>query len=229
MADPTQTKTDVDSLDRTTPPPLPWEDGGQPADMKGADVRGIVDTSPVEHETKSNPDAITGAPASHPLGTGIGSLSAGAAGLAIGTVFGPAGSLVGGAIGAVVGAVAGGLAGKAVAEGVNPSEEDTYWSTNYANRPYVSPGSKYEDYRPAYQYGWESRKQYVDRESFDHAETDMGRDWDKVKGQSTLVWDHAKHAARDAWERAGTAGTHDGRKTSDEGQSEEFRGPTGNG
>jgi uncharacterized protein YcfJ len=174
MADQNQTKADVDTRTRTTPPPLPRPGVLEP-NTQEVDPRDVVDRSDVVQETKTNPDAITGAPASHPFGTGIGAVSAGMAGVAIGTVLGPAGSLVGGAIGAVVGAVAGGLAGKAVAEGVNPSEEDAYWSTNYANRPYVSPGSDYKDYRPAYQYGWESRRQYVDRESFDQVESDMGR------------------------------------------------------
>src|SRR3982751_4572243 len=61
----------------------------------------------------SNPDPITGAPGSHPIGTGIGAAGGGiAAGAAIGSFAGPVGTV----IGAVVGAVAGGLAGKGVAE-----------------------------------------------------------------------------------------------------------------
>src|SRR5205807_7233818 len=68
----------------------------------------------------TNRDPITGAPGSHPIGTGVGAAAAGtaaaAAGFAIGaTISGPA-APIGGAIGAVVGAIAGGLAGQGVAE-----------------------------------------------------------------------------------------------------------------
>ena len=56
-----------------------------------------------------NRDPITGAPGSHPVGTGLGAAAGGmAAGAAAGTVAGPVGT----AVGAAVGAVVGGLAGK---------------------------------------------------------------------------------------------------------------------
>src|SRR5688572_14728312 len=107
-----------------------------------------------------NPDPITGAPGSHPIGTGVGAAGGGAAGAAIGAaVSGPA-FPVGAAVGAVVGAIAGGLAGKGAAEAVNPTAEDEYWRTNYASRPYFESSYTYdEDYRPAYEYGWTARSQ----------------------------------------------------------------------
>src|SRR5215207_11085068 len=119
--------------------------------------RGDVNTAP-----DANPDPITGAPGSHPIGTGVGAAGGGAAGAAIGAaVSGPA-APVGAAIGAVVGAVAGGLAGKGAAEAVNPTNEDAYWRENYSTRPYYESGYSYdEDYRPAYEYGWQSRSQHA--------------------------------------------------------------------
>jgi hypothetical protein len=141
----------------------------------------------------ANRDPITGAPGAHPVGTGIGAAGAGAAGAAIGSAAGPVGT----AIGAVVGAVAGGLAGKGVAEAVNPTEEDAYWRENYTSRPYVEPGTSYDDYRPAYQYGWESRGRYSGRK-FDEVESELARDWEKAKAR--LSWEKAKNASRDAWE-----------------------------
>ena len=54
-----------------------------------------------------NRDPITGAPGSHPVGTGLGAAGGGAAGAAIGTaVGGPVGAVVGAAAGAVVGGLA---------------------------------------------------------------------------------------------------------------------------
>lgn len=72
----------------------------------------------------ANRDPITGAPGSHPVGTGLGAAAGGvAAGAAAGTVAGPVGTVVGAAVGAVVG----GLAGKATAEAIDPTAEDAYW------------------------------------------------------------------------------------------------------
>ena len=145
----------------------------------------------------SNPDPITGAPGSHPIGTGVGAAGAGAAGAAIGTaVAGPVGT----AVGAVVGAVAGGLAGKGAAEAIDPTAEDAYWRENYRNRPYASDADYDRDLRPAYQYGWESRGQYQGR-NYDEVESDLERGWDRAKGGSSLTWERAKHATRDAWHR----------------------------
>src|SRR6478609_9713927 len=124
-----------------------------------------------------NPDPITGAPGSHPVGTGLGAAGAGAAGVAIGTaVGGPVGSVVGGVIGAVVGAVGGGLAGKGVAEAIDPTTEDAYWRDNYHSRSYVTKGAKYDEYQPAYRYGWESRKAHLGK-TFDQAEPTLAQSW----------------------------------------------------
>jgi phage tail tape-measure protein len=151
-----------------------------------------------------NPDPITKAPGSHPVGTGVGAAAGGvagvagavAAGAAMGSVVGPVGT----AIGAAVGAVAGGLVGKGVAEAIDPTVEGEYWRENYRNRPYATAGQPYDEYAPAYQYGWESRAKHADK-SFDDVEEDLARDWDRAKGKSKLGWDTARQASRDAWDR----------------------------
>ena len=71
----------------------------------------------------SHPDPITGEPDAHPVGVGVGALSAGAAGAAAGgLVAGPIGLV----IGAAIGAIAGGLVGKEVAESpeISPVSEE---------------------------------------------------------------------------------------------------------
>ena len=82
----------------------------------------------------------------------------------------------------------------------DPATERDYWRSNYASRPYVSAGSSYDDYAPAYDYGITSYSRYRDR-SWDDVESDLGRDWDRAKGKSKLTWEHAKAAVRDAWDR----------------------------
>ena len=102
--------------------------------------------------------------------------------------------------GAAIGAVAGGYAGKAVGESIDPTAENAYWSENYPNRPYADKNAPYDAYRPAYQYGWESRSRHPGRR-FDEVETDLEKGWGETKHSASLGWDKAKHASRDAWDR----------------------------
>jgi hypothetical protein len=150
-----------------------------------------------EERKDTNRDPITGAPGAHPVGTGLGAAAGGmAAGAAAGTVAGPVGTVAGAAVGAVLG----GMAGKGVAEKIDPTLEEAYWRENYTSRPYVTSGSTFDDYGPAYQYGVDNYSRYPGR-SFDSIEADMSRDWQRSKGKSSLTWENAKHAARDSWQR----------------------------
>lgn len=141
---------------------------------------------------------------SRPVATGVGAAVGGAAGGVAGGAL--AGAAVGGmtgpvglAVGAVVGAVAGALAGKGIASAADPVAEDAYWRDNYASRPYAS-GSSYDEYRPAYGYGVDAFTRFPNR-SFDDVEPELDRDWNSKRGSSSLDWNSAKHATRDAWQR----------------------------
>ena len=136
----------------------------------------------------SNPDPITGAPGSHPVGTGLGA--------AAGAVGGPVGAVAGAAVGAVVG----GLAGKGVAEGLNPTVEDAYWRDNYTKEPYYVEGRTYDDYAPAYRTGYEARTRYAGR-SWSDVESDVERDYYANRGNGRLEWQDARDATRAAWHR----------------------------
>ena len=150
-----------------------------------------------EERKDANRDPISGAPGSHPVGTGLGAAAGGvAAGAAAGSVAGPVGTVVG----AAIGAVAGGLAGKGIAEMIDPTVEEAYWRETYSSRPYVTQGATYDDYGPAYMYGVENYPRYAGR-SFDEVEPELARDWQRAKGKSSLTWENAKHATRDSWQR----------------------------
>ena len=145
----------------------------------------------------SNRDPISGKPGAHPVGTGLGAVAgAAAAGAAAGSVAGPIGT----AAGAIAGAVAGGLAGKAIAEQIDPTVEEAYWRENYRDRPYVREGRTYDDYGPAYMYGVDNYARYEGR-NFDEVEPELGREWQRSKGRSSLAWDDARDATRDSWQR----------------------------
>lgn len=144
-----------------------------------------------------NRDPISGTPGSHPVGTGVGAAAGGlAAGAAAGTVAGPIGT----AVGAAIGAIAGGLAGKGIAEKIDPTVEDAYWRENYTKRPYYSRDYNFDDYGPAYAYGYEGYARYPGK-AFDDVEPELARDWQRTKGKSRLAWEDAKDATRDSWQR----------------------------
>jgi hypothetical protein len=145
-----------------------------------------------------NPDPITKAPGSHPIGTGIGAVAGGAAaGAAVGTVAGPVGTIAGAAVGAVVG----GLAGKGVAEVVNPTVEDAYWRENHSRQPYAK-GRSYDDYGPAYRTGYEGYALYGAKGgTFEDREVELRRSYEVT--QPKLAWNEARPASRAAWQRFG--------------------------
>lgn len=150
-----------------------------------------------------NLDPITHEPGSHPIGTSIGTVAGATAGVAgavatgaaMGSAIGPAGTIAGAAIGGIVG----GLAGHAVAEGVNPTEEDAYWNQTYKTRPYVPQNAVYDTYRPAFMYGVSAYSKFG-RDTFDEIEPKLRQEWEN-EGGATLPWDQAKPATRDAFER----------------------------
>ena len=154
-----------------------------------------------QHEFDANLDPLSGVPGSHPIGTGVGAALGGAAsGVVVGSVVGPVGTVIGAAIGAIVG----GLAGKGMAELVDPTFEENYWRDQFASRPYALAGATFEQYRPAYRFGIDRFGRYPGR-GFDDVEHELALGWPAARGTSTLEWEHARHASRDAWNRLGGA------------------------
>ncbi|PZP99734.1 MAG: hypothetical protein DI587_09970 [Variovorax paradoxus] len=155
--------------------------------MAAADERDLRD--------QRNLDPITEAPGAHPVGTGVGATGGGVAGAAIGAVGGP----IGAAVGLVAGALVGGLAGKATAERINPTVEEAYWRESYTREPYYEAGRSFDDYGPAYAYGWGATTTYPG--PFEEVEPALARDWDSRRGNSSLDWQQARPATRAAWDR----------------------------
>lgn len=131
-----------------------------------------------------------------PVGTGLG---AAAGGVAVGALAGSIAGPVGAVVGAAVGAVAGGLAGSGIADAIDTAAEEGYWRENFSSRPYVKGGSNFEVYRPAYRFGVDSYARLGER-SFEQAEPELKREWERDEGGSQLSWASAKDAARDAWQ-----------------------------
>lgn len=120
------------------------------------------------------------------------------AGVLAGSVAGP----IVAAVGAVVGAVAAGLAGNAIDESIDKEIEEAHWREAYVQRPHVRVGDTFEDFGPAYGYGVTA---FIlqPRTSFEDGEEELSRGWTSARGTSSLDWDRARPAAKDAWYRAG--------------------------
>jgi hypothetical protein len=91
-----------------------------------------------------------------------------------------------------------GLAGKGVAEKIDPTVEDAYWRENYTTRPYYKKGATYETYQPAYRTG--QRPNAVHRQKLRRGGNGSPERL-RNRGASSLTWEHAKDATRDAWHR----------------------------
>jgi len=86
-------------------------------------------------------------------------------------------------------------------------QEDRWWRENYLSRPYAS-GRSYDEFRPAYQYGYESGRHHMGR-TWNDVESDLKTGWERFEGRSGAgsTWEHVKHAVKDAWNRI--TGQHD--------------------
>lgn len=86
---------------------------------------------------------------------------------------------------------------------VDPIVESSFWRQNHSSRSFVPTAVfGYEEYAPAYRYGWESfARQGGPQRTFESIEADLGRGWDQARYGSRLAWEQAKEATREAWDR----------------------------
>ena len=131
------------------------------------------------------------------LGMTAGGIAGGiAAGAAAGSVAGPIGAVAGAAVGGAIG----GKAGEAVAREINPTAEEEYWETHYADRPYYVDGTDFETYRPAYRHGIDAYTRY-NGAAYDSIQPRLRQDWETNRAESSLAWSEAEGPTRDAYDR----------------------------
>jgi hypothetical protein len=58
----------------------------------------------------------------------------------------------------------------------------------------------YDEYAPAYRYGYTSVTKYPGRD-YDDVEADLEQNWDRNREGASLDWARAKYATKDAWQR----------------------------
>jgi hypothetical protein len=94
---------------------------------------------------------------------------------------------------------AGGFGIKRKPEEIDLVSENNYWREHYAQRPYVKPGTPYDDFESAYWVGYTGWLLYEGKR-FSEVEADLRRNYEST-GNIKLNWDSARDAVRDAWER----------------------------
>jgi hypothetical protein len=107
---------------------------------------------------------------------------------------GPLGTVAGAAIGGMLGA----KVGDEAAEMINPTTYNDAFKIAYQQKPYYSTGRTWEDYSPAYQYGYDTYGSYRGSR-FDEAEGRLAQGWDHAKSRSRLTWSEAREAVRNGW------------------------------
>ena len=114
-----------------------------------------------------------------------------------GTVVGPMGV----AAVAVSSASVGDLSGNETAERFTATAEDAHWRNCYTREWYYEPGRTYDDYGPAYEFGF--TRWSIGAGAFDTVEPELENEWIRHRRTSRLDWITARHATRAAWGRVG--------------------------
>jgi uncharacterized protein (TIGR02271 family) len=81
-------------------------------------------------------------------------------------------------------------------------DDDTYYRNDWQQN-YASLGGTYDDYAPAYRYGYDMRRdaRYQGR-NWDDVESSLRSDWDARYGSAgASTWERMKAAVRSGWER----------------------------
>lgn len=78
--------------------------------------------------------------------------------------------------------------------------EKKYWQENYSSRPY-SRDMDYTSYEPAYRYGIETYNRNPGKKYDELSDADLRAGWERFKDKSSLTWERAKEAVRDAYDR----------------------------
>lgn len=91
-------------------------------------------------------------------------------------------------------------AGAKTSAGAWPSESQ-YWKSEFPKRSYYTPSSDYTNYEPAYQYGYTTYQQNPGKRFDELDQLQLRSKWEASRGKSTLTWDQAQAASRDAYTR----------------------------
>jgi hypothetical protein len=118
--------------------------------------------------------------------------------------------------GIAAGVIAGAVAGSG---GPDPQSQHAYWRQHFRELQTLGSSGTYEDYAPAFEYGWESRSACEAKASqapadFEEAEATLQEQWQQRPVAAALPWNMAREAVRAAWEKVEQAVASDEAKPS---------------
>lgn len=87
------------------------------------------------------------------------------------------------------------IAGKRM---LDSSDYNRHFADDFKNSRFFRSGSEWQDYEPAYQYGYESFDRHRGRR-FEEVESELAQAWNTTRRGSKLAWEEAKEAVRDGW------------------------------
>ncbi|HEX2721775.1 MAG TPA: hypothetical protein VHM24_02575 [Gemmatimonadaceae bacterium] len=79
------------------------------------------------------------------------------------------------------------------------NRDRSWWQDNYHTRPYATADRGFDDYEPAYRFGYGSASRYHGK-SWNEVEPHLRSDWDRFEGRGQSTWENMKDAVRDAWD-----------------------------
>jgi hypothetical protein len=79
--------------------------------------------------------------------------------------------------------------------------ERKYWQDTYPTRSYYTQNRQYTTYEPAYRYGVETYYRTGGRNYTDLNQEELRKGWEQARDGSTLTWEEAQSATRDAYGR----------------------------
>ena len=77
--------------------------------------------------------------------------------------------------------------------------DERWWRENFRNRPYVTADRRFEDYAPAYRFGYDAANRYRGK-NWNDVEFNLSTDWEKYEGRGDSTWEKVKDSVRDAWD-----------------------------
>lgn len=78
--------------------------------------------------------------------------------------------------------------------------DQTWWRTNFRDRPYVTADRRFEDYEPGYRFGYESATRYRGKK-WNDVESNLKTDWKTFEGRGQSTWENMKDSIHDAWDK----------------------------
>lgn len=75
------------------------------------------------------------------------------------------------------------------------------FKNTYRDSSYYKAGQTWDDYQPAYAYGYDRYTTDLRGRSWNDAESELEAGWENAKAQSSLAWEDAKGAIREGWHK----------------------------